>query len=218
MTRFSVRAESRTKYNTMEETTSFNLPKQTHDIFAVMARGAFISSNGSRDGMNRLYDVINNPENFDRLQAYFNVIRYNIERGNNFFYFSKLSEPNSELEKKLERFERYIDIIDLFASMDNKIGIGSRFRPSEIAEECNANVRLKQKLQKIPLYRSETLHNKVREICDLMSRDSFLELEDEKSESYKVLDSYNYLLDVINSVAIYEESSSSDDTQGIIYN
>lgn len=203
---------------TMEET-SFNLPKQTHDIFAVMARGAFISSNGSRDGMNRLYDVINNPENFDRLQAYFNVIRYNIERGNNFFYFSKLSEPNSELEKKLERFERYIDIIDLFASMDNKIGIGSRFRPSEIAEECNANVRLKQKLQKIPLYRSETLHNKVREICDLMSRDSFLELEDEKSESYKVLDSYNYLLDVINSVAIYEDNGSgSDDTQGIIYN
>jgi len=59
----------------------------------------------------------------------------------------------------------------------------------------------------------------VREICDLMSRDSFLELEDEKSESYKVLDSYNYLLDVINSVAIYEDgSSSSDDTQAIIYN
>jgi hypothetical protein len=203
----------------MEETTNFNLPKQTHDIFAVMARGAFISSNGSRDGMNRLYDVINNPENFDRLQAYFNVIRYNIERGNNFFYFSKLSEPNSELEKKLERFERYIDIIDLFASMDNKIGVGSRFRPSEIAEECNANVRLKQKLQKIPLYRSETLHNKVREICDLMSRDSYLELEDEKSESYKVLDSYNYLLDVINSVAIYEDNGmNSDDTQGIIYN
>ena len=85
----------------MEEITNFNLPKQTHDIFAVMARGAFISSNGSRDGMNRLYDVINNPENFDRLQAYFNVIRYNIERGNNFFYFSKLSEPNSELEPKI---------------------------------------------------------------------------------------------------------------------
>lgn len=207
------------KITQIMEENSFNLPKQTHDIFAVMARGAFISSNGSRDGMNRLYDVINNPENFDRLQAYFNVIRYNIERGNNFFYFSKLSEPNSELEKKLERFERYIDIIDLFASMDNKIGIGSRFRPSEIAEECNANVRLKQKLQKIPLYRSETLHNKVREICDLMSRDSFLELEDEKSESYKVLDSYNYLLDVINSVAIYEDSgSTSDDAQGIIYN
>jgi hypothetical protein len=202
----------------MEET-SYNLPKQTHEIFAVMARGNFISSNGTKDGMNRLYDIINNPENFDRLQAYFNVIRYNIERGNNFFYFSKLNEPNSELEKKLERFERYIDIIDLFASMDNKITIGSRFRPTEIAEECNANVRLKQKLQKIPLYRSETLHNKVREICDLMSRDSYLELEDEKTESYKVLDAYNYLLDVINSIAIYEDSGDkSDDAQGLIYN
>jgi hypothetical protein len=202
------------------DTEDYNLPKQTHEIFSVMARGNFISSNGTRDGMNRLYDIINNPENFDRLQAYFNVIRYNIERGNNYFYFSRLHEPNSELEKKLERFERYIDIIDLFASMDNKVTIGSRFRPGEIAEECIANVRLKQKLQKIPLYRSETLHNKVREICDLMSRDSYLELEDEKTESYKVLDSYTYLLDVINSIAIYEEGASGSDenSQGIIYN
>ena len=59
----------------MEETTNYNLPKQTHDIFAVMARGNFISSNGSRDGMNRLYDIINNPENimkfFDCRAGYF---------------------------------------------------------------------------------------------------------------------------------------------------
>ena len=198
----------------------FNLPKQTHDIFAIMARGHFISSNGTRNNMGRLYDIINDAENFDRFQAYFNVIRYNIERGNNFFYFSKISEANSIIEKKLETFERYIDIIDLFASMDNKITIGSRFRPSEIAEECNANVRLKQKLQKIPMYRSETLLNKVRDICDLMARDSFLELEDEQSESYKVMDAYTYLLDVINSIAIYEETSGDDGntSSGIILN
>ncbi|MGZ4044352.1 MAG: condensin complex protein MksE, partial [Bacteroidia bacterium] len=193
----------------MEET-SYNLPKQTHDIFAIMARGHFISSNGTRDGMNRLYDIINNPENFDRLQSYFNVIRYNIERGNNYFYFSRLNEANSLIEQKLETFERYIDVIDLFASMDNKITIGSRFRPSEIAEECNANVRLKQKLQKIPMYRSETLLNKVRDICNLMTRDSFLELEDEQSESYKVLDAYTYLLDMINAISIYEETTGTD--------
>jgi hypothetical protein len=194
------------------------LPKQTHDIFAIMARGHFISSNGTKDGMNRLYDIINEPENFENLQNYFNVIKYRIERGNNFFYFSKIDEINSVVEKKLETFEKYIDIIDLFASMDNKITIGSRFRTGSLAEECNANVRLKQKLQKIPLYRSETLHNKVREICDLMSRDSFLEREDEASETYKVLDSYTYLLDVINAIAIYEEGTPTEGTTGIIYN
>ncbi len=196
----------------------YNLPKQTHEIFAIMARGHFISSNGQKDNMSRLYDIINNPENFDRLQAYFNVIRYNIERGNNYFYFSRVNEANSLIEKKLETFERYIDVVDLFASMDNKVTIGSRFRPSEIAEECNANVRLKQKLQKIPMYRSETLLNKVRDICDLMARDSFLELEDEQSESYKVLDAYSYLLDVINAIAIYEESNDDNSGSGIIYN
>jgi hypothetical protein len=194
------------------------LPKQTHDIFAIMARGHFISSNGTKDGMNRLYDIINEPENFENLQNYFNVIKYRIERGNNFFYFSKIDEINSIVEKKLETFEKYIDIIDLFASMDNKVTIGSRFRTGALAEECNANVRLKQKLQKIPLYRSETLHNKVREICDLMSRDSFLEREDEASETYKVLDSYTYLLDVINAIAIYEEGTPTEGTAGIIYN
>lgn len=201
------------------ESTNVKLPKQTHEIFSVMARGNFISSNGTKDGMNRLYDVINNPENFDNLQAYFNVIKYNIERGNNFFYFSKIDEANSLIEKKLETFEKYIDIIDLFASMDNKITIGSRFRPSEIAEECNANVRLKQKLQKIPLYRSETLSNKVREICDLMTRDSFLDREDEQSETYKVLDAYSYLMDIVNAIAVYEETGNTDgSTGGIIYN
>ena len=197
----------------------FGLPRQTHDIFAIMARGHFISSNGSKDNMGRLYDVINNEENFPRLQAYFNVIKYNIERGNNYFYFSRLNEGNSLIEKKLETFERYIDVIDLFASMDNKITIGSRFRPAEIAEECNANVRLKQKLQKIPMYRSETMINKVRDICDLMARDSYLELEDENSESYKVLDSYTYLMDVINAISIYEETTGTDsNSSGIIYN
>jgi hypothetical protein len=165
-----------------------------------------------------IYDIINNPENFDRLQDYFSQIRYRIERGNNFFYFSKIDEAPSLVEKKLETFEKYIDIIDLFASMDNKITIGTRFRPSEIAEECIANVRLKQKLQKIPLYRSETLSNKVREICDLMSRDSFLEKEDEVSENYKVLDSYTYLLDIVNAIAIYDEPTNPEVSSGIIYN
>ncbi|MBK9284825.1 MAG: hypothetical protein IPM51_11000 [Sphingobacteriaceae bacterium] len=202
----------------MEET-AYNLPKQTHDIFSIMARGHFISSNGTKDGMGRLYDIINNPENFDRLQAYFNVIRYNIEKGNNYFYFSRIGEANSIIEQKLETFERYIDVIDLFASMDNKITIGSRFRPSEIAEECNANVRLKQKLQKIPMYRSETLLNKVRDICNLMTRDSFLELEDEQTESYKVMDAYSYLFDMINAISIYEETSGTDEnSSGIILN
>jgi hypothetical protein len=196
----------------------YSLPRQTHEIFAIMARGHFISSNGTKDGMGRLYDIINNPENFDRLQDYFSQIRYRIERGNNFFYFSKIDEAPSLVEKKLETFEKYIDIIDLFASMDNKITIGTRFRPSEIAEECIANVRLKQKLQKIPLYRSETLSNKVREICDLMSRDSFLEKEDEVSENYKVLDSYTYLLDIVNAIAIYDEPTNPEVSSGIIYN
>lgn len=189
------------------------LPKQTHEIFNILARGHFISSNGTKDGMNRLYDILNDPENFQKLQAFFGILKYKIERGNNYFYFSKTNEPPSITEKKLETFEKYIDIIDLFASLDNKITIGSRFRPSEIAEECNANVRLKQKLAKIPLYRSETFYNKIREICDMLARDSFIELEDEASETYKVLDAYGYLLEVINAITIFGQPQNSQNPE-----
>lgn len=184
------------------------LPKQTHEIFNILARGHFISSNGTKEGMNKLYDILNDPENFEKLQNFFGILKYKIEKGNNYFYFSKLNEPPSITEKKLETFEKYIDIIDLFASLDNKITIGSRFRPSEIAEECNANIRLKQKLIKIPLYRSETFYNKIREICDMLARDSFIELEDEASETYKVLDAYAYLLDVINAITIFGQAQN----------
>jgi hypothetical protein len=52
-----------------------------------------------------------------------------------------------------------------------------------------------------------------------MTRDSFLELEDEQTESYKVLDAYTYLLDMINAISIYEESSGTDsNSSGIILN
>lgn len=188
------------------------LPKQTHEIFNILARGHFISSNGTKDGMHRLYDILNDPINFEKLQNYFSVLRYKIEKGNNYFYFSKINEPPSITEKKLETFEKYIDIIDLFASLDNKITIGSRFRPSEIAEECNANVRLKQKLAKIPIYNSENFINKIRGICELMARDSFLELEDEVTETYKVLDAYGYLLDVINAITIFGQVNPSSNS------
>lgn len=66
------------------------LPKQTHDIFAAMAKGHFISSNGTKDGTGRLYDVINNPENFDNLQEYFYKFVTELKEGTIFFYFSKL--------------------------------------------------------------------------------------------------------------------------------
>jgi hypothetical protein len=188
------------------------LPRQTHEIFNILARGQFISSNGTKDGMSRLYDVLNDPQNFEKLQSYFSVLKYKIEKGNNYFYFSKINEPPSITEKKLETFEKYIDIIDLFASLDNKITIGARVRPSEIAEECNANVRLKQKLAKIPLYRSENFLNKVREIFQMLDRDSFFELEDEASETYKVLDAYGYLLEVINAITIFGQPPSPEHT------
>ncbi len=189
------------------------LPRQTHEIFNILARGHFISSNGTKDGMSRLFDVLNEPETYEKLQAYFGILKYKIERGNNYFYFSKTNEPPSLTEKKLETFEKYIDIIDLFGSLDNKITIGTRFRPSEIAEECSANVRLKQKLAKIPLYRSENFINKIREICDMLTRDSFLELEDESTETYKVLDAYTYLLDVINAISIFgQPAENTNDT------
>ncbi len=194
---------------------STRIQKAAADMFDIMSKGHFICSNSTREGGARLFEILINEEHYTELATYFSMINYRIEKGNNFFYFAKRNEAASIVEKKLETFEKYIDIIDLFAGMDNKITVGARFRPTEIAEECNANVRLKQKLQKIQMYRSEALSNKVKEICDLMTRDGYFEKEDDIAENYKVLDSYTYLLDLINAISIYEDPDSEENTKSL---
>lgn len=180
-----------------------NIPKHTPDIFAILSRGNFISSNGSKG---KLFDIINYEDNYAILKEFFSHTGYTLERGHNYFYFSQTDEPNLIVEKKLEQFAYYIDVMDFFSSMDNKPVVGTRYRVTQIAEECFSNERLKQKIY--ALSRREKMVDKVAEIASDLTAAGFFEQEDE--DTYKVMDAIHYLEEVISLITIEDDGEQKN--------
>ena len=89
----------------------------------------------------------------------------------------------------------WIDVLDLFKTYDETFGPGFRFQPEQILVEANINVLLQNKLDGIRKHfsdkdvRKDVLDNMIRQL----TKDSFLELENEKENTYKVMSSWHYL-------------------------
>jgi hypothetical protein len=180
-----------------------NVPKQTAEIFSILSKGLFISSNGTAG---KLFDVMHEEDNFNALREYFSHIGFKLESGFNYYYFSQEEESNTVIEKKLEQFANYIDILDFFSCLDNKPVTGTRYRVTQVAEECYANERLKQKI--FALSKKEKLADKVTEISDYMAASGFFEKEDE--ETYKVMDAIHYLEQVISLITIDDDGEEKN--------
>jgi hypothetical protein len=180
-----------------------HLPKQTADIYEILRKGKFICANSTKTAIRNLYDLIRQEENKNLLASYFDHINYQLCEGDGYFYFSR-QEDNTTIEKKLERFEKYIDILDFFKHFDPGFSTGTRFSPSHIAEECKANKVLKDKLMNISTQRKgENLVDMIRNIADEM--DIFMEREDDETEIYLVLDSFKYLETLVFDLSIDED-------------
>lgn len=175
-----------------------NIPKQAPEIFGILSRGQFISSNGSKG---KLFDIIIHEENYSVLKDLFAHTGFALERGFNYYYFSQPDEGNLSVEKKLEQFAHYIDVMDFFSSMDQKPTVGTRYRITQIAEECFSNERLKQKI--VALSRKEKMVDKVSDLANDLAQSGFFEQEDE--DTYKVMDAIQYLEQVISLITIDED-------------
>lgn len=180
-----------------------NIPKQTPEIFGLLSRGHFISSNGSKG---KLYDIISSEGNYPLLRELFAHTGYTLEQGHNYYYFSQPDEPNQSVEKKLEQFAYYIDVMDFFSSMDQKPTVGTRYRITQIAEECHSNERLKQKI--LGLSRREKMVDKVAEIANDLAQSGFFEQEDE--DTFKVMDAIHYLEQALSLITIEEDGEQKN--------
>ena len=188
---------------------TIRIPDHTAAIFDYFQKGLFISSNSTNEDVRDLYDIID--DDFEALSIYFAQIGYTLERGNEYFYFSR-TEPRVTLEQKILRAYYWIDVLDLFKTYDETFGPGYRFQPEQILVEANINVMLQNKLDGIRKHfsdkdvRKEVLDNMIRQL----TRDSFLELENEKNNTYKVMSSWNYLERLIESINIYDDSQDDE--------
>lgn len=188
---------------------NIHIPDHTAEIFDCLQKGQFISSNSTNEETRDLYDMID--DDFEALSVFFSQIGYTLERGNEYFYFSR-TEPRTTLEQKILRAYYWIDVLDLFKTYDETFGPGYRFQPEQILVEANINVMLQNKLDGIRKHfsdkdiRKEVLENMIRQL----TKESFLELENEKNNTYKVMASWNYLERLVESINIYEDTDNDE--------
>jgi hypothetical protein len=180
--------------------------KYTSDIFDILRRGQFICSNSPDEHIQTLYKVLEDSDTFEDLYEYFYQINYILEQGNQYFYFSR-NERNSDLDRKLEKAFGWIDMIDFFKTFDSSFDVGYRFSPSDVVNQLKNNADLKSKLDNFKKLSGDKKNysDRVKKIIEKLEKDNFITLENEITESYKVLTSFNYLKDIISIINIPEE-------------
>ena len=57
------------------------VPVQTAEIFKILSKGQFISSNSSDKNISNLYNIIEDEQNFEQLADYFSNINFSLEKG-----------------------------------------------------------------------------------------------------------------------------------------
>ncbi|MEO8149538.1 MAG: hypothetical protein ABI723_17995 [Bacteroidia bacterium] len=186
-----------------------SVPRQTGEIFELLSKGQFICSNSSDSRISKLYEIIDDQENYEMLYDYFLSINFILEKGDEFYCFSRKDESKADLERKLEAACKWIDIVDFFKTFDNAFASGYSFSPSKIAVEISVQAVLKSKAdglrsilkldEKTPYL--EVVSRIIKSLCD----DGYAEIENEILKSYKVLSSFKYLEELITNINIPDE-------------
>ena len=181
------------------------VPIQTADIFKILSKGQFISSNSSDKLISDLYNIIEDEQNFENLCGYFSNINFVLEKGDEYFYFSRI-ETKIDLEKKIERAFEWIDVIDFFKTYNNSFSSGYRFTPSEILVQIKTDAELETKLESLKKHTDKEKHQDILDkILKKLIDDTFVELENEIKHQYKVLASFKYLEQLILTISIPNE-------------
>jgi len=182
------------------------ITKYTSDIFEILRRGQFICSNSPNDNIKMFYQILEDEDTFNELFDYFNEINYVLEKGDEYFYFSR-KEKNADLERKIEKAFQWIDIVDFFNTFDTAFDVGYRPTPSEIHNQLKNNADLKSKLENLKGSNSDKKNylERINKMVERFEKEGFISLENELSETYKVLTSFNYLKDLINTINIPED-------------
>jgi hypothetical protein len=88
-----------------------NIPRQTGEIFEILSSGQFICSNSADARISKLYDVIDDNDKYELLYDYFSAIGFLLEKGDEFYYFSRKNESKADLERKLETMHLFRAIV-----------------------------------------------------------------------------------------------------------
>lgn len=116
--------------------------KYTEEIFNILSKGGFISSNSVSTQVKRLYDAIEEdlPDYYD----YYKGIGFYLEGGDGYYYFTR-KESKVDLERKLEAIQKWIDYLKFPENLSFGIRPGFLFRAADIEIQIGCDIETERK-------------------------------------------------------------------------
>jgi hypothetical protein len=184
------------------------------EIFELLRLGKFICDNSRKIATKRQFKYL--EKNFEALSAYYGEIGIELRSGNGFYYFTR-QENNQDLERKIQYFAIYIDILDICYNFALDFGAGKRFQRTQLEQFFIRNERFRIALEEIMQsmnrqYVQNSISRQVNTILNKMVIDGYIELEDEDTESYLVLSAWNYLNDLVQAIHINQTTEEDNET------
>lgn len=175
--------------------------KYTEEIFNILSKGGFISSNSVSSQVKRLYDAV--EEDLTDYYDYYKGVGFYLEGGDGYYYFVR-KEAKADLERKLEAACKWIDYLSFLKTFHSAFGPGFLFRAADIEIQIGCDMELKEKATK--LFSDKKKHDEIvaKLVKDLESM-NFVEKENELDGTYKVLTSFHYMEDLVDCITISEE-------------
>lgn len=175
--------------------------KYTEEIFNILSKGGFISSNNIATQVKRYYDAL--EEEFSDYYDYYKGIGFYLEGGDGYYFFTR-KEDKIDLERKLEAACKWIDYLNFLKTFDATFGPGLLFRAADIEIRIGCDLELKEMAAK--LFPDKKKHAEIVEkLLGELVRTGCIELENPADRIYKVLTSFHYMEDLVDCITIAEE-------------
>lgn len=179
------------------------------EIFDILSKGQFVCSNAIDSQRRHLYRYI--EENFEELEPKFREIGFQLEDGSNYYYFSRPNESNQNVESKIEKALRWLDVLAFFTTFRKDLCRGARFQPYDILKQVEINLSLKEQLADLQKRTNpgknyqEMLNDLIKEI----QKEGFIDLENEMDQTWKILDSWDYMEKLVMAVNIQDDETQN---------
>lgn len=183
---------------------------RTSEIFEILSKGNFICSNSVDNQQRYLYKYL--EEHFVDLEPKFREIGFQLEEANNYYYFSRINESNQNIESKIEKALRWLDILAFFTTFRKDLCRGARFKPLDILNQVEINLQMKEQLQNLQkrTVSGKNYHEMLTDLLKEMQKEGFIDMENEIEQTWKILDSWDYLEKMVSAVNIQEENEAED--------
>ena len=143
-------------------------------------------------------------------QRYFDVLGFQLQRGDNYYYFTAQDEPQANLETKLDRMIKLVRLLDFLSTHVETFSEGQIFSASTLAARCNGDTKAERFLQEM----GKGINNQERleSLLQSLVGRGYLSDYDTNRQEYKVLSAINYIFAFADRIEIQGEGGEPEET------